>query len=144
MRREPHTEALIDQVLGSMKKDQRGRLGFTEEGLGALAAELEAAAAAGRLAEAVRALVELGQLIEGSGKGSVANAQMLEIAEAFLPELTRAADARRDDRNMELRRSANVVGRESGVRAPLFGSSRPLGTERAGALGLQRGGRIRS
>ena len=140
MQNQPHTDALIDQVLSAMKKDQRGRLGFTEEGLGALAAELEAAAAAGRLAESVRALVELGQLIEGS----VASAQMLEIAEAFLPELTRAADARRDDRNMELRRSANIVGRESGVRAPLVGSSRPLGTERAGSLGLQRGGRIRS
>lgn len=144
MRRDPHTEALVEQVLAALQTDKRGRYGFTEEGLGALAAELELAAGKDRLAEAVRALVELGELIEGGGKGSVARAQMLEIAEAFLPELTRAGDARRDHRNMELRRSAGFVGRDSGVRAPLLGTSRPLGTERAGQLGLQRGGRIRS
>ena len=73
MRRDPHTEALVEHVLAALKTDRRGRYGFTEEGLGALAAELEVAGGKGCLAEAVRALVELGELIEGGGKGSVAS-----------------------------------------------------------------------
>ena len=133
--------ALMDLVLEVLSQDKKGRLGFGEEGQAVIHQALEEAQGRGGLAGALRAVIEIAHVLAEP----IAEGQLLEIAENYLPALTEDLDARDDRRNRVLaERAAALAGRRDSTRAPRFGAPKPQGTERAANLQLARGGRIRS